>query len=155
MSDKFKITGEEINQTLMHSPYALSDSPYQRGLGAGQIKRYFYDFITGVQAFSSQNGNVGPFGVVVDASGVLEGDVVQLADSTGEFYHSLIITGFSGSDTLVSAHTNDALDKPLSSYNFASLRYIHIEGVRLSLPDDTCFTGLIEGRTLSLPDEFN
>lgn len=45
MSDKFKITGEEINQTLMHSPYALSDSPYQRGLGAGQIKKYFYDFI--------------------------------------------------------------------------------------------------------------
>ena len=117
--------------------------------------RYFYDFITSAPAFSSQNGNVGPFGVAVDATGVLEGDVVQLADSTGEFYHTLFITGFSNEGTLVSAHTNDALDKPLSSYNFASLRYIHIEGVRLNLPDDTCFSGLIEGRTLSLPEEFN
>ncbi len=116
--------------------------------------RYFYDFITGSSGFPAQNGNIGPFGIEVDASGVLEGDVVQLADSTGEFYHTLIITGFSGADTLVSAHTNDALDKPLSSYNYASLRYIHIEGVRLNIADDTCFTALIEGTSLSLPEEY-
>ncbi len=46
MSEKYKITKEEINQILMHSPFALSDAPYQKGLGSGQIKKYFYDFIS-------------------------------------------------------------------------------------------------------------
>ena len=78
--------------------------------------------------------------------------MVQLADETGDFYHTLIITGFSGGQTLVSAHTNDALDKPLSTYNFSSLRYIHIEGVRIEIEDDTCFLELIDGVSLGLPE---
>ena len=45
MNNKFKLTQEEINKIIMHSPYALADSPAQKGLGAGQIKKYFYDFI--------------------------------------------------------------------------------------------------------------
>lgn len=112
---------------------------------------YFYDFITGAQSFSTRNGNVGPYGFEVDSRGVVEGDVVQLADSTGDFYHTLMITGFSEGQTLVSAHTNDALDKPLTEYNFASLRYIHIEGVRVEVEDDNCFFDLIEGISLGIP----
>lgn len=46
MSDRFKLTQEEINKTIMHSPYALGSSPAQSGLGAKQIKSYFYDFIS-------------------------------------------------------------------------------------------------------------
>ena len=45
MSERFKLTQEEINKAIMHSPYALPDSPGTVGLGAGQIKKYFYDFI--------------------------------------------------------------------------------------------------------------
>jgi hypothetical protein len=114
---------------------------------------FFYDFITGNSSFSVNNGGIGPYGLEVDAAGVFEGDVVQLADETGDFYHTLLITGFSEGQTLVSAHTNDALDKPLSSYNFTSLRYIHIEGVRIEIADDTCFSDLIEGISLNIPDE--
>lgn len=44
MSDLI-LTEEEINQILMSSPYALPSSPSQAGLGANQIKRYFYSFI--------------------------------------------------------------------------------------------------------------
>ena len=113
---------------------------------------YFYDFITGATDFASQNGNIGPFGILTDAMGVFEGDVVQLADETGDFYHTLLITGFSGGQTLVSAHTNDALDKPLSEYNYASLRYIHIEGVRIEIADDNCYFDLYEGISLGLTD---
>lgn len=113
---------------------------------------YFYDFITGATDFASQNGNIGPFGILTDAMGVFEGDVVQLADESGDFYHTLIITGFSGGQTLVSAHTNDALDKPLSEYNYASLRYIHIEGVRIEMTDDNCYFDLYEGISLGLTD---
>lgn len=45
MSDKYKITSEELNQILMHSPYALSTSPSERGMSGDQIKNFFYDFI--------------------------------------------------------------------------------------------------------------
>lgn len=45
MSDKYKLTGEEINQILMHSPHALSLTPSERGMSGEQIKRFFYDFI--------------------------------------------------------------------------------------------------------------
>ena len=116
---------------------------------------YFYDFITGVPAFSTQNSNIGPYGIEVDSTRVLEGDVVQLADETGDFYHTLLITGFSEGRTLVSAHTNDALDRPLTEYNFTSLRYIHIEGVRMDVADDSCFNDLIEGISLNIPPEIS
>ncbi len=114
---------------------------------------YFYDFITGAPAFSTQNGNIGPYGIEVDSTRAIEGDVVQLADETGDFYHTLLITGFSEGQTLVSAHTNDALDRPLTEYNFSSLRYIHIEAVRIEVADDACFNDLIEGISLSIPEE--
>ena len=114
---------------------------------------FIYDYLTGRPDFISANGGIGPYGIEVDSTGAIEGDVVQLADSSGDFYHTLIITGFSGGETLVSAHTNDALDKPLSSYNFASLRYIHIEAVRVEFADDACFTDLIEGVSLNIPPE--
>ena len=117
---------------------------------------FFYDFITGAQDFIQMNGGVGPYGIEVDSTGAIEGDVVQLADETGDFYHTLIISGFSEGQTLVCAHTNDALDKPLSTYNFSSLRYIHIEGIRLNIMDDICFSDLIEGISLNIPeDEIN
>lgn len=45
MSKNFKITEEEINQTILHSPYSLADSPSRQGLAPAQIKRYFYEFI--------------------------------------------------------------------------------------------------------------
>ena len=45
MKEKYKITEEEINQTILHSPYSLVDSPAESGLKAKQIKKYFYDFI--------------------------------------------------------------------------------------------------------------
>lgn len=45
MSDKYIITKEEINQILLHSPYALSLAPSKNGMSGEQTKKYFYDFI--------------------------------------------------------------------------------------------------------------
>lgn len=113
---------------------------------------FFHDFLVGIPSFSTQNGGIGPYGIEVDSTGAIEGDIVQLADESGDFYHTLIITGFSEGNTLVSAHTNDALDKPLTEYNFSSLRYVHIEGVRIEVEDDNCFSDLYEGISLGIPD---
>lgn len=110
----------------------------------------FYDFMTGSPGFAMENGGVGPYGREVSRTEVEQGDVVQLADREGDFYHTLLVTELRGGEILVAAHSDDALDRRLSSYvNAASQRFIHIEGVRVQLPDDTCYFDLLEGIALT------
>ena len=98
----------------------------------------FYDFMTGSGDFAPVTLREGPFGYVTGPEYAQLGDVVQLADEAGDFYHTLMITGFSDAgELLVSAHSNDALNKPLSEYPNASERIIHIIGV--IVPDDDSF----------------
>lgn len=84
---------------------------------------FFYDFITA-------NEGVGPYGSEVGPEDAMIGDVVQLAKSDGDYYHTLIITKIENGEIFISANTNDALDRPLSEYDYAVARYIHIRGVR-------------------------
>ena len=110
----------------------------------------FYDFMTGAPAFAMENGGTGPYGREVGRSEVMPGDVVQLFDREGDFYHTLIVTELRGNELLIAAHSDDALDRRLSSYtNAAGQRFIHIEGVRVQAPDDTCYFDLLEGIALS------
>ena len=83
---------------------------------------YFYNFMTG-------NQGLGPFAEETELSQVLPGDLIQLGNGDG-FYHTPIVTGFAGARVLVSAHTFDALDRPLDTYYFERIRCIHILGVR-------------------------
>lgn len=110
---------------------------------------FLYNYLTGVGGYPPRESRVGPYGSEVRYSSVSEGDVVQLANAEGDFYHTLIITGFDRGTPLVSAHSDDALDRPLSTYNYASLRYIRIEGVNVDVPDMLCYDDLING--ISLP----
>jgi len=96
---------------------------------------YFYNFMTG-------NDGVGPYAAEADAGDVQLGDVVQLGDDTGDFYHTLLITGFSEGGYLVSAHSDDALNRPLNTYTFAMARFLHIEGVRADVAEDVYDTYL-------------
>lgn len=109
----------------------------------------FFDFFTGSGDFMPVTMRVGPFGYATERQYVSEGDVVQLANADGDFYHTLMITGIDGDEILVSAHSNDALDRPLSSYvNAASVRFIRIIGVVRSAadaPSYDCFERLMEG----------
>lgn len=84
---------------------------------------YLYNFLV-------NNRSVGPFAHVVSQSEVEPGDIVQLGTSSGDFYHSPIITAVSPT-ILVAAHTFDALDRPLSSYVYDQARFLHIDGVRV------------------------
>lgn len=83
---------------------------------------YLYNFLT-------TNDSVGPFASVVSESEILPGDIIQLGRADGDFYHTLVVTEIYP-EILVAAHTNDALDRPLSSYNYDVARFLHIEGVR-------------------------
>lgn len=107
---------------------------------------YFFDFMTGTPLFLEQNGGIGPFATVVEREAVMPGDVIQYANAAGDWYHTVIVTGFDGEEILVSAQSNDALDRPVSSYRSAvTKRYLHIEGVRFEVNDDLCFERLISG----------
>jgi hypothetical protein len=107
--------------------------------------QYFYDFITQKPDFARENGGEGPFGVEVPTTMVMPGDVVQLANEQGTFYHTLMVTGQDGDDFLVSAHTDDARNRPLSTYRYATARFLHIRGVRVLLDNDECYRQLLSG----------
>jgi hypothetical protein len=109
---------------------------------------YFWQFMTGEAAFSEQNGGIGPIGRQTARRELVVGDVIQLSNRDGDFYHTLLVTGFSGSTPLVTAHTIDALDRPLSEYRYTGIRYLHIEAVRFESRMTDCFPALLDGSAL-------
>ncbi len=84
---------------------------------------YLYQFLV-------NNRSVGPYAVEVSESETQIGDLVQLGNRDGAFYHTLVIVSKTPS-IFVAAHTFDALDRPLSSYVYDTLRCLHINGVRM------------------------
>lgn len=85
---------------------------------------YFYNFMTRTER------TPGPFGVLANISMLLPGDFVQLRLSKDVFSHTPIIVEINGLPTpeniLVAAHSFDSDYRPLSSYDFQELRFIHI-----------------------------
>lgn len=84
---------------------------------------YLYNFLT-------TNTSVGPYAREAAQEEAQPGDIVQLGRADGDFYHSPVITTVSP-QILVAAHTYDALDRPLSSYDYYTARFLHIDGVRV------------------------
>lgn len=109
---------------------------------------FFYNFLTGNT--EGIGDGLGPFGREVGRDTILlPGDVVQLGRADGDYYHTLIVTGYGRRTYLVSAQSNDALDRPLSSYSYERIRYLHIDGYRSDKRFvGTCFEGLISGEML-------
>ena len=111
---------------------------------------YFYDFMTEQTNFASENMGIGPFGREIRARELEVGDFIQLQNGMGDYYHTLIVSGFEPNDILICAHSDDALDRRLSTYNFSSLRLIHIDGVRAEIPDDACYQNLLDGISIDV-----
>lgn len=91
---------------------------------------FFYRFLIENTAFPIGTGN-GPFAVETSLTEMEIGDFVQFGRETGDFYHTPVIVGFSGGTPLLAAHSNDAFNRPLTSYRFERLRCIHILGARI------------------------
>ena len=105
---------------------------------------FFYNFMT-------SNEEIGPYATEVGAGDLLPGDVIQLGDETGDFYHTRIVVGEEDGDYLVATHSNDSLDRPLSSYMYSRARFLRIEGIRIEIPDRygrNCFRDFIAGRRI-------
>lgn len=84
---------------------------------------YFYNFLVG-------NTGVGPYAEETDLLGLEIGDFVQFGSGTGDFYHTPVVVGFSRGEPLLSAHSYDAFNKPLSAWSYRKIRCLHILGAR-------------------------
>lgn len=84
---------------------------------------FLYRFLVG-------NDGLGPFARVVPLDNAEIGDIIQLGDANGGFFHSPVVVSVTNGTILVAAHSYDALDKPLESYGYAQTRVLHILGYR-------------------------
>lgn len=89
--------------------------------------QYFYNFMT------RRIISPGPAAVSTDLNGILPGDFAQLRfPNSDEFGHTPIVVKVGDpptlGNTLVAAHSYDADWRPLSSYEFQEIRFLHIVG---------------------------
>ena len=77
----------------------------------------------------------GPLAASVPPEELLPGDLVQLSFGNGAFTHCLVVeeTGKRGDpgQILLAAHSQDVHLRPLSTYPYRQVRFLHILGVRI------------------------
>lgn len=85
--------------------------------------------------FLTNNKSVGPYGKVSNQNEIEVGDIAQLSFDGQKFAHTLVIVKignrFSLNGIYIASHTLDSFNKSISSYNFAKIRFIHIQGARI------------------------
>lgn len=112
---------------------------------------YFYNFLT------RKDPSPGPFGVETTLDQLLPGDFVQLRFRGDRFGHTPIIVemGFPATpeNTLVAAHSEDADYRPLSTYTYEEVRFLHI--IAAFLPGITRKEAFSSGFPLMVPTVFN
>ena len=88
---------------------------------------FFYDFMI-------NNRGIGPFAEEREVRFLVPGDIIQLGNIEGDFYHSLVLTKIEISGRrrrfYVCAHSEDAFQRNLMTYRFGKIRGIHILGYR-------------------------
>jgi len=82
-----------------------------------------------LQRFLLTNISTGPVAQIQPISNLQLGDIIQIRQNPIEFNHTVIITKITKHEIYVCAHSNDALNKPLSSYQYIELKGLHILGI--------------------------
>ncbi len=112
---------------------------------------FFYNFITNNAESAGVGEGLGPFGHEMRGRILSLGDVIQLGREDGDYYHTLLVTGYGRRTYLVSAHSDNAYNRPLSSYRYSRIRYIHIDAYRTDERFvSNCFDDLINGVSLGI-----
>ena len=87
---------------------------------------YLWNFLT------RKGFSVGPVGEPCRLEDLRPGDIVQLSFKGTDFQHSPVVVSVRAvptlENTLVAAHSYDADNRPLSTYEFRDIRYLHITG---------------------------
>lgn len=93
------------------------------------IKSPFWTGVEFLYHFLVNNKHEGPKGKIITREELQIGDVIQLSFSENVFGHTLIVSSIPKDDDgkiLVCAHSLDAQNRKLRSYNFQKLRCIQI-----------------------------
>lgn len=77
--------------------------------------------------FMLSNTDIGPFAAALSVHQLDIGDFISLNNGT-EYYHTLVVTGFSGNIPLVAAHTDDSYMRRLDTYHYDLAQGLHILG---------------------------
>lgn len=85
--------------------------------------------------FLTNNKGIGPFGIEISKERLELGDIAQISFDGKKYQHSLVIVNLEKpinlENILIASHTYDSYNKPISTYNFKKIRFIHIEKVRI------------------------
>ena len=90
---------------------------------------YFYNFMTRAE------NTAGPAAHAVSIAHLLPGDVVQLSNDGEKWNHSPVVErllrkpALQPSDVLIAAHSYDSDNRPLNTYNYRAIRFLHFVGV--------------------------
>ena len=89
--------------------------------------QYLYNFLT------REHPSVGPAAEEAALQDLRPGDLVQLSFDGVEYQHTPVVVrasrAQSPAEVLVAAHSYDADNRPLSTYDYKLIRYLHITGV--------------------------
>ena len=90
---------------------------------------FFYNFMT------RKEESAGPVAVEAAIAQIQPGDVIQLSFDGEGFQHTPVVVGIrrgptQPSDILVAAHSYDADNRPLDTYSYKGIRFLHFVGVR-------------------------
>ena len=135
----------EMNFTPIFGWYYIS--PEERAAAFTGVEFLYNFLIKNADPEDPVGDGRGPFAREVGAGDLLPGDIIQLGRKEGDFYHTLLVTGYSRRGYLVAAHSDNALDRPLYTYSYVRIRFLHIEGFRADenfVP--SCFERLISGK---------
>ena len=88
---------------------------------------YFWNFMT------RREISQGPVGVPCELGDLRPGDLVQLSFSGEGFQHTPVVVAVRRpirtlEDVLIAAHSYDADNRPLSTYTFQDIRFLHVLG---------------------------
>jgi hypothetical protein len=88
---------------------------------------YLYNFLT------RKTPSAGPAGEPCDLRDLRPGDLIQLSFQGEEFQHTPIVVAVgrpaAPENILVAAHSYDADNRPLSTYEYQDVRFLHLTGV--------------------------
>lgn len=85
---------------------------------------FLYNYLTREQL------RPGPIGIESDITTIRGGDILQLSFDGVRYSHTPVVLT-TQPQILVAAHSEDSFMRPLSTYSYHSIRYIHIVGVQI------------------------
>lgn len=83
--------------------------------------------------FLVNNKSIGPSAFEIDQTKIQIGDIIQLSENGKKFTHSLFVIEIQNplylSGVKIATHSYDALYRPVSTYSFQKIRFLHINDI--------------------------